>query len=94
MRVCNCAECIEFESKLASLRSRYAHPDDQDSRLLREAYQQRAWARPSAADSQLDELRAALAGLVAYIYRTGGYMSPEDQAALWRARVAMAENKP
>ena len=66
---------------------------------MSEAYQQRTRAmqrcpcaectRPSASDAQLAELRIALAGLLAYVNRSGGYMSPEDQILLRAARAVL-----
>lgn len=34
-----------------------------------------------------DDLQSALKALVDVVDRIGGYMSPEDQRVLWRARV-------
>ena len=42
--------------------------------------------------AQRDALREALRSLVAHVKRVGGYLSPEDLEALWRAESVLVEN--
>ena len=39
----------------------------------------------------MSQLHVVLSDLVALVLRQGGYMSPEDQDVLWRARQALWE---
>lgn len=74
---CSCAECSAKRDRLAR-----SLAEIDRVQLVMQAIQ----PEPEPELVRPDDLHEALQALVAVVDRIGGYMSPGDQAVLWRAR--------